>query len=56
MPYVRIAESNLAYVKKSIQELKDGKGTAHELIEVDDEWKNMVRWCMGRLPLLADAG
>ncbi|MCI9623917.1 MAG: type II toxin-antitoxin system RelB/DinJ family antitoxin [Lachnospiraceae bacterium] len=31
------SESNLAYVKKSIQELKDGKGTAHELIEVDDE-------------------
>ena len=28
---------NLAYVKKSVQELRDGKGTAHELIMVDDE-------------------
>ena len=31
------SESNLAYVKKSVQELRAGKGTAHELIEVDDE-------------------
>ena len=31
------SESNIAYVKKSVQELKEGKGTAHELIEVDDE-------------------
>ena len=31
------SESNIAYVKKSIQELKAGKGTAHELIEVEDE-------------------
>ena len=30
-------ERNLAYVQKSVQELHDGKGTAHELIEVDDE-------------------
>lgn len=30
-------EPNLSYVKKSVQELRDGKGTAHELIEVDDE-------------------
>lgn len=29
--------SNMAYVKRSVQELRDGKGTAHELIEVDDE-------------------
>ena len=28
---------NIAYVKKSIHELKAGKGSAHELIEVDDE-------------------
>lgn len=28
---------NLAYIKKSVQELREGKGTAHELIEVDDE-------------------
>lgn len=31
------SEANLAYIKKSLQELKAGKGTAHELIEVDDE-------------------
>lgn len=31
------SESNLAYVKNSVQELRAGKGTAHELIEVDDE-------------------
>lgn len=30
-------EANLAYVRKSVQELKEGKGTAHELIEADDE-------------------
>ena len=30
-------EPNLSYVKKSVQELRAGKGTAHELIEVDDE-------------------
>ncbi len=31
------SDANIAYVKKSVQELKAGKGTAHELIEVDDE-------------------
>lgn len=31
------SKSNLDYVKKSVQELRAGKGTAHELIEVDDE-------------------
>ena len=31
------SEANLAYVKKSVQELREGKGSAHELIEVDDE-------------------
>lgn len=31
------SEINMAYVKKSVQELREGKGTAHELIEVDDE-------------------
>ena len=31
------SESNIAYVKKSVQELQAGKGTAHELIEVADE-------------------
>lgn len=30
-------EPNLSRVKKSVQELRAGKGTAHELIEVDDE-------------------
>lgn len=31
------SEENLNYVKKSVQELHAGKGTAHELIEVDNE-------------------
>ena len=31
------SEANMAYVKKSVHELRAGKGTAHELIEVDDE-------------------
>ena len=31
------SEANMAYVKKSVQELRAGKGTAHELIEVNDE-------------------
>ena len=31
------SEVNLAYVKKSVEELKAGKGISHELIEVDDE-------------------
>ena len=30
-------EPNLSHVKKAAQELRSGKGTAHELIEVDDE-------------------
>ena len=28
---------NQAYVMKSLNELREGKGTVHELIEVDDE-------------------
>ena len=31
------SDTNLRYVKKSVQELRSGKGTPHELIEVDDE-------------------
>lgn len=31
------SEANIAYVKKSVQELKAGKGKSHELIEVDDK-------------------
>lgn len=31
------SEANLAYIQKSVQELREGKGTEHELIEVDDE-------------------
>ena len=31
------SEANMAYVKKSVQELREGKGTVHELIEVEDE-------------------
>jgi len=30
-------EANVAYVKKSVQELRAGKGAAHDLIEVEDE-------------------
>ena len=30
-------EPNLSHVKKSVQELRAGKGTAHELIEVENE-------------------
>lgn len=32
------SETNMAHVKKSVQELRSGKGTVHELIEVDDEF------------------
>ena len=35
-------QANMAYVKKSVQELREGKGTAHELIEVEDKRKNLV--------------
>ena len=31
------SEANMAYIKKSVQELREGKGTAHELIEIEDE-------------------
>ena len=31
------SESNQKHLMKAIQELRDGKGTAHDLIEVDDE-------------------
>lgn len=31
------SDSNMAYVKNSVQELRAGKGTVHELIEVEDE-------------------
>jgi DNA-damage-inducible protein J len=31
------SEANMAYVKKSVKELRDGKGIPHELIEVEDE-------------------
>lgn len=31
------SDENLAYIKKSVRELKAGKGTIHELIEVTDE-------------------
>ena len=31
------SETNMTHVKKSVQELRAGKGTEHELIEVDDE-------------------
>ena len=30
-------EKNLNYVKKSVRELRSGKGTPHELIEIDNE-------------------
>lgn len=31
------SDANVAYIKKSVQALKSGNGTAHELIEVDNE-------------------
>ncbi|MCD8038186.1 MAG: type II toxin-antitoxin system RelB/DinJ family antitoxin [Lachnospiraceae bacterium] len=31
------SSANIAYVQKSVTELRNGKGTPHELIEVDDE-------------------
>ena len=31
------SEDNLAYVKKSVRELREGKGSAHGLIEAADE-------------------
>ncbi|MCR4566446.1 MAG: type II toxin-antitoxin system RelB/DinJ family antitoxin [Pseudobutyrivibrio sp.] len=31
------SDENQAYVLKSVNELRAGKGTAHELIEVEDE-------------------
>lgn len=30
------SEKNMRYVKKSVEELRSGKGTAHELIEAED--------------------
>ena len=41
---------SISPVKKSVQELRAGKGTAHELIEVEDEWKNLVGWSLGWNP------
>ena len=31
------SETNMAHVRRSVQELRAGKGTVHNLIEVDDE-------------------
>lgn len=31
------SEINMTHVRKAVQELRTGKGTAHELIEVEDE-------------------
>lgn len=31
------SKSNMEHVKKSVQELRAGKGTVHELIEDDDK-------------------
>ncbi|MCL1859653.1 MAG: type II toxin-antitoxin system Phd/YefM family antitoxin [Oscillospiraceae bacterium] len=38
--YIRSNEANYKRLLKSIAQLRSGKGTEHELIEVDDE-KNM---------------
>ena len=35
-PDLFFSEDNLAYVKKSVSELRAGKGTVHELIEADE--------------------
>ena len=37
IPFEIAQSPDMAYVKKSVQELREGKGTAHELIEVEDE-------------------
>lgn len=31
------SETNMAHIRKSVQELREGKGTVHELIYVDDK-------------------
>ena len=31
------SETNMSHVRKSVHELRAGKGTVHELIELDDE-------------------
>ena len=31
------SDVNITHVRRSVQELRSGKGTAHELIEVEDE-------------------
>lgn len=31
------SDENMAYVKKSVQELREGRGTIHQLIEADNE-------------------
>lgn len=31
------SDVNMTHVRRSVQELRSGKGTAHELIEVEDE-------------------
>ena len=31
------SSTNIAHIKKSVQELREGRGTAHELIEAEDE-------------------
>ncbi len=31
------SESNMAHIRKSVKELREGMGTQHDLIEVDDE-------------------
>ena len=50
------SDSNQSYVLKSVQELREGKGQVHELIEEDiHEWNNMVWWCLARLFILHTA-
>lgn len=31
------SETNIAHIRKSVQELREGKGTVHEIIYVDDK-------------------
>lgn len=31
------SDENMVYVKKSVQELREGRGTIHQLIETDNE-------------------
>ena len=47
------SKTNMEHVRKSVQQLRTSKGSTHKLIELDDEWQNMVRLSLGELLILA---